>query len=509
MARRHTARKARTHRRRHQKTHHRRHPQKRKQKGGGKLDRLPLAANASITPPIQLQLYLFSGPINTLNDEKKMLILERNNQLRNPSATSEKLEELGAAIKAIDMKIAFLNAQLLSRHGALLQSIEDEFKAEWDFQMILGHGELLPEAPTQVPPNTYVMFNSPAGCIAISMGSFPIGERTLAKVPGDMVASKDRFISEIAIDHVLQQAFFDTTTPAIRQTLLAASNVYSDPFFENKGHLGRSTISPHLVSEQTKRTIYEPGEDIPNMSLNFSNNLGQQLVLGTYDLPIDNDFRTTLEDAYIKVADDAYRSARAAGFQRVQNAEKIMKSAVETTHKMDQENFGVGNKYGYNLTPGVIGTTKSLSELFALLPPVPAGKKRFLFIPACRGLEQALPDPAYANLARRVRRASLAASTPGTPNTLANFSARYQAEHGKIFRTLGSAAPAAAVDSKQRMREIVKGMLGDKAFNSQIRSSTPKERANAKAEITRQRSGVAGGIKPGTNDAFAGGPYEV
>lgn len=111
-------------------------------------------------------------------------------------------------------------------------------------------------------------------------------------------------------------------------------------------------------------------------------------------------------------------------------------------------------------------------------------------------------------LARLARRASLdpnsmSSYTVGasTLNTLLKEAkAANNAKH-----TLGSAASAAAVEPKQRMRDIVKGMLGKGPIAKP--PASPQERKDAQAEITRQKAASAAGSAPGSNNAFQDGPY--
>lgn len=453
MVKRHTKRKARSSRRRHRKTHHRRHPLKRKHRGGGRLDRLPLAANPAIE-------------------------------------AAERIPDLEG------MKLALLN---------LIAVVREEFRSNWDFKILMGHGELIPGPPAIVPPNTYVIFNSPAGCISLAENIAPMINLT--------VGTLDKFLGMLASHHVTQTGLFDTPSAEDRQALIAAG-CYDESFFEEKKFFSGTTAV--LGPTERKRTIYGPGEPVAEMTIRFANNPNEQLALGVFDLPFSREFYDKVMHSYDFLRTEEYRTAIAAAGQSEKTQQKLLESGLEKTYLADQANFG--RRDGPNYKPDYVSAAKSwrdaaatdrtLSQIFSELPPIEEGKQRLLFIGSCRGITCKLPKLAKPMLARLARRASLdpnsmSSYTVGasTLNTL--LKGAKAANNAKY--TLGSAAPAAAVDPNQRMRDIVKGMLGKGPLPKP--PATPQERKDAQAEITRQRAAAAAGSAPGSNNAFEGGPY--
>lgn len=466
MARRNTKRRARiTHR---CKTHHKRHALKRKQRGGGSLDRLPLAVNPEIDAALQ------SVPPGLKKEE-------------------------------------FRRAALAANPSVVLKTL-DEFDKGWDFKLVMGHGVLIPADPVSVPENTYVVFNSPAGCIALAMEGLPL--------PDIIVGTRDEFLMKLAGSHIFLEGMFESPHSGQRAKI-EAEGCYPDAFFteDQENRLARSTIK--LKGKTKLRTIYAPGDLIPEMNIRFANNLYQQLILGVYDLPLNPALEKRIHDSYAFLLDDAYRTAIAARGQLAATQQKLIESGLELTYKADQALFGKPDRENYH--PEYVSAAKTwqdaqakespadikLSRILAEMPPLAEGKKRLIFIGSCRGITCKLPESNVVLLTRAARRASL------DPTQMAQFITNFKAaEAARVAKevataakyTLGSAAPAAAIDPKQRMRDIVKGMLGKAPLPKP--PASPQERKNAQAEITRQKAAEsAGSAAPGTNGAFAGGPY--
>ena len=467
MAKRHTKRKVRSTRRRHRKTHHRRHPQKRRQRGGGGLDRLPLAVN----PRIDDVLGRLPQGLPKVNFQKEAIRTD---------------------------PLLFLDT-------------ERELRNNWDFKLVMGHCTLIPADPVPVPENTYVLFNSPAGCLALAIGGLP--------QPDIILGSKNEFLLKLAINHVFLEGLFESPHSGLRGAI-QAEGCYPDAFFTEKQNdpLARSTIK--LKGKEKLRTIYGPGEEVPEMSIRFANNLFQQLILGVYDLPIDPAFDTKIKDSYAFLLEDAYRTAVAARGQLAETQKKLLESGLDRTHKADQALFG--KRDGPNYHPEYVSAATSwqeaqakespadirLSRVLAELPPLEAGKQRLVFIGSCRGITCKLPKSNVIPLTRAARRASL------DPSQIGQFITNFKAAEAKQLAaeaavaakyTIGSAAPAAAVDPNQRMRDIVKGMLGKGPIAKP--PASPQERKDAQAEIIRQKAASAAGSAPGSNNAFEGGPY--
>lgn len=457
MAKRHTKRKVRSNR----KTHHKRHPLKRKHRGGGKLDRLPLAIN----PAIDAALGLPDSPA------KKVEIIRLSGEVR------------------------------------------DEFERDWDFKLLMGHGELIPGGPAIVPENTYIVFNSPAGCIALAENGVPM--------LGLTVGTGDEFRSKLALDHILRKGIFDTPV-SVERIALVATGCYNPSFFENTGDYFAGSTKK-LGPMEGKRTIYGPNEPVPEMKIRFANNLYEQLVLGVFDLPISREFHDKVMTSYAFLRDEGYRTAIAAQAQDEKTKKRLLEGGMEKTYEQDQRLFGRVDTPNYKpeyvsaakswqeATAEVSPADRTLTEILANLPPLEAGKKRLLFIGSCRGITCKLPKSIKPALTQLARKASLVPSTMGAyvaglsgVNTVLKEA---EAEYAAKYST-------GVVNKSERdeIRTIVRGMsrLAKPANLAAFRKarSQPELLKKAQEEFKRQQAGEAGGVPAGSNNAFVGGPYE-
>ncbi len=150
--------------------------------------------------------------------------------------------------------------------------------------------------------------------------------------------------------------------------------------------MSESTVASCLVNPlQKKQTIYGPGEKIQEMKINFSNNPRQMMMLGVYTLPIPRSFA----DALSKVS---YMLMAQKGKKLEEMTPAELDAAEEEQAVHDVLALGESPIPNPNLKKDWILQQKSLAEIFAGLPPVPAGKVRFLFINACRGVPFTLGD---------------------------------------------------------------------------------------------------------------------
>jgi hypothetical protein len=183
-----------------------------------------------------------------------------------------------------------------------------------------------------------------------------------------------------------------------------ASNIYPHLNRANADESCYDTMSAHLTESQKSRAIFTPGTEISDMLIDFNNtrDVEQPLILGVYEAPIDPKIHEPLT-TFVKGQQEKFDSA-----------------------VFGTERFG-------NLLPKLIGKERSLSALFDMLPPIPHGKKRLLFITSCRGIEYpASMRGCRVPYTRLARRYSLSLRTP-TPN----YRALQQMEEVPALRKAG------------------------------------------------------------------------
>jgi hypothetical protein len=240
-----------------------------------------------------------------------------------------------------------------------------DLKKDWIFTVIGAHGSLDVEHVFTVPANTYIIFNSPSGCRAISVGPIPYSELLV----DDRESFYDNIFDEIGDPKTLL-ATYNTANSAC-----GAGCAELGPGFYEKGKLSMSTAAPTLTKAQKSRAIYAPGTVTFDMDLQFSNNLDSTLLLGVYTLPLSKDLPSRL------------RVSVPANAESKKRANSAMFSA------------DIGN-----LFPDLIGTSEKLSKVLARLPSVAAGKNRLIFVTSCRGVEDVSPvtRPVFTRLVRTV-----------------------------------------------------------------------------------------------------------
>lgn len=246
-----------------------------------------------------------------------------------------------------------------------------ELKSSWEFNALVGHGSLYFGKFTTIPDNTYVIFGSPAGCRALFKSGIQFEDLLILRDDYNENDFYDAMLKEIRKPIGFLKTFTSTTGSEAytHLTPTAASSICNASY----------DVRCSAISEaQASRAIYTPGTPVHDMILSFENKRGLKgLVLGFYQLPISEELGHRLSDDFSKLRDD-----------------RDVKYFDETIFKKDAVKHG-------NLLPGVIGNEYTLSNLFKRLPPIAPGKKRLLFIPACRGLEEYTEiRPQYTALAR-------------------------------------------------------------------------------------------------------------
>jgi hypothetical protein len=262
--------------------------------------------------------------------------------------------------------------------------------------VLSGHGTLREGLTARIPDNTYVLFNAPSGCRAVYQFGLPY--------PDMWITDPKSFFIQMTRE-ILNPTEGLMPTSDSHLNLPLASNIYP--------HLNRanadesscySITSPHLTESQKSRAIFTPGTEISDMLIDFNNtrDVEQPLILGVYEAPIHPVILEPLT-TFVKGQQEKFDSA-----------------------VFGTERFG-------NLLPKLIGKEKSLSALFDMLPPIPHGKKRLLFITSCRGIEYpASMRGCRAPYTRLARRYSLSLRTP-TPN----YRALQQMEEVPALRKAG------------------------------------------------------------------------
>lgn len=411
----------------------RRH-RRRGMKGGGKLDRLPVgpdAREADGTPKI-LRIPAGSrlGSTNAYNSGRSRSQARIRYITNSPPAdwTPEKmLKHVTATMSMLpaNVRSTYLNrtnydriveratekyAELISTGVAgnalpevpalepIIKSVKDDLENNWDFKYICGHGVLAPELPAAVvPARTYVRFHSPAGCLAVLSGE-KTGMTPIMAFPEIFAQTKKAFINDMAEHYFSNSGPLESfSSKAERDELIR--NPYPaefctnprDPFTESK---------MCLAPEYSKQTIYMPGESIPQMNINFTNNPYQTIILGVYDLPMNVQFYSAVQHAAennarskTKEIDEMTAAEFKDALTQQQEFDTILFKNDSFPFLEDGSRIQINN---VNLRKDVIGRKLTLTEVFNALPAVPEGKVRFLFINSCRGAPRVVNDTGMA-----------------------------------------------------------------------------------------------------------------
>ena len=450
----------------------RRKTRKQKQKGGGRLDKLPVGPDsrkADGTPSAGFSAAVNLEKRRTAFNTLTAMTERRGNfpALTNNAKYADHLKKFAGALPAFVYRTVLDPDYYLGRYAnlatrlpegtgvtlndpldsdSLVAAVKNDFEKNWDFMYLMGHGVLAPELPpAEVPARTYVRFNAPGGCRAVVGGS---------ENPLDSIMSfSDTFTRsyDIFLDKMTEH-YFKNTGPlesfnSLAERTATAAMPYPPEYCTTPRNLfSESTAASCLVNPlQKKQTIYGPGEKVQEMKINFSNNPNQMLMIGLYTLPILEDYAASLADF-----DHHLRASHKPSHEMT---EAEFTDAIAS----QQHNDAAWLINGINIKPDWILRQYSLTQIFRELPPVPAGKVRFLFINACRGVPFTLADtglvsdlyssnataaatrrlniPSRQELAARARRASLAVNS-GTEDALEKL-----LEARRYMRNVGMTGP--------------------------------------------------------------------
>ena len=280
------------------------------------------------------------------------------------------------------------------------KAIQDDFSKNWDFKYVCGHGVLQPHLkPARVPERTYIRFNSPAGCLAVISGektglppimAFP---ETFSPVMPETL-QREKFLNDMT-EHFINNNGPLESFNSLEERAEVAANPYSSNFCMRPHNImSESTHSECMSPLQKKATLYGPGDSVAQMKISFKNNPMQLIMLGMYDLPIPADYYMYVQNMASNIRE---QSEKDASFNKmlIEGGQKEIDSMTFNSGtdpgspgivKMKDEDNRIISISIPNLAKDVIGNTLTLTEVFAALPPVPAGKVRFLFINACRGV---------------------------------------------------------------------------------------------------------------------------
>jgi len=311
--------------------------------------------------------------------------------------------------------------------------------ASWDFYMISAHGTLKPSTYLPVPANTYLVFNAPSGCMAIG---------TLVPHFMEVTApDKIEFVTKLASSHLasidymhkmetgqavpkVPDSLLRTLSPSERRELakclapagaaaagaatagapVPGSNLktlYPKKYNELNVR-ARHTWDPCLKDNlYTAKTIYGPGERYPNLELAFYNTNLTRLIMGVYELPIPEDEFLKLNAAHNKLKEEWEVTRKSLGLQSTAAKNRAVEKMEDITEKADIKDFGPGTP---NQRPDLIRKKTTLEDVLRAMPALPAGKNRFIFITACRGVKYIAPEhaPQATRVARLARAVSIA-----------------------------------------------------------------------------------------------------
>lgn len=258
----------------------------------------------------------------------------------------------------------------------------DDLEKQWEFYYLSAHGTTEPELFTNIPKDTYVIFNSVAG-----KSSYLYGQLGFAYPNLVYQDTKEEFYEDMLKEIKTKNGMLQT---------------------------GQSWNT--VPSENLTRAIYEPHTEIPDMFLEFKNdNRWEKFVaLGLFKLPV-----TSIE--LLQAFKDNYNAMQTRNI----NEEELLDSEY-----FDKKYFK-DIKYG-NLLPQVIGNKILLSKLFTMLPPIEEGKKRFIFIVSCR--HPSVNNDEINTFARILRANSLGKREDADPSAVKKAEYASKLLHSKYIR---------------------------------------------------------------------------
>jgi hypothetical protein len=236
-----------------------------------------------------------------------------------------------------------------------------DLKNKWEFLVISSHGSLIPDKFIKIPKDTYVIFNCTSGIRSISKYGIPYKNLLITKYSDDSDSDNSnnfykKMLEEIKNPISLLKTFISTSD----------KSYYPNNYEEKERVLMKSIKNYSLNDDQKSRAIYPPNSEVIDMMLYFNNQFVLKpykgFILGVHKLPIK-----------FKVY-DKYNPRRTHNF---------------TKNNIQRYNISVSKNIAHDtiILPDLISKSISLSELFTLLPEIPNGKKRFIFITGCREIE--------------------------------------------------------------------------------------------------------------------------
>ena len=338
-----------------------------------------------------------------------------------------------------------------SLYRPVRDDVLEDFRNNWEFMYIMGHGVLEPRLPDAiVPPRTYVRFNSPGGCRSVDSANETLDLAPMMAFPQTFTLPYEDFLRKMTEHH------FDNTGPLESFTSLGERTAVSTtPYPGNtycttpRDMMSESTRANCLTSSQKKQTIYGPGENIHEMKIKFSNNPFDLSLIGLYMLPIPFD--------YVKRMSDETRTLPYKDVRTLSPAE--LQAEMVKQKDLDSRHYGVDSAT-LNLRPRWIHQQMSLAQIFADLPKVPVGKVRFLFINSCRGVPFTLTDTGLIS------------------NILGGVAGGAPANDGSAVGGAGTSAPAAAAAAAANRRflpHVQRLGLAERARRKSVSTEPPSE----------------------------------
>ena len=389
-----------------------------KQSGGGKLDKLPVGPGSrkadgtpgdkfSAADNLNGRRRAFATMNNMIDHRNRYSALATNEAFIThlkrfdgtlPSSVYRTIirpnNNIGQLGKIIEKTPSGVNLGLAEEVASLnsdqlISNMRNDFRDNWEFFYVMGHGVLAPKLPNaKVPDRTYVRFNTPGGCRSVDSSSTALGILPMMAFPETFTLPPEEFLTAMTKHHIENTGPLESFTSLEERRAVEADPFPADKYCTTPRNLmSESTKARCLSSPQKKQTIYGPGENIHEMTINFSNNPLDMSAIGVYSLPIPFDFIKSLSDMTAALEEAARK--KSTTLTKAEFNVEILKQKLR-----DSAIFGHGSP---NLEPGLIGNKMSLAELFAALPEVPDGKVRFLFINSCRGVPFTIDDSGLRN----------------------------------------------------------------------------------------------------------------
>jgi hypothetical protein len=253
-----------------------------------------------------------------------------------------------------------------------------------------------------VPPNTYLIFNGPAGCITYDL--YPYTKLFVEKEGEPSLTLTGKPFAEGIVDNIKQSLKriekiesgtftgpdpdfpFKTLAPKERETLGECEATCYPTEFNKYARSNRTTKSACIESSKyTAKTIYGPGEHYIDLKVGFENRPSGIILLGAYQLPIQSELNHALYSAKLSETTERMSPDAMAAFDEATFTEEAGNMIESLLHKRDL-----------------------LSNVLSAIPFPEDGKKRVIFITACRGIcESSGSSYVTSQYARAARRGSI------------------------------------------------------------------------------------------------------